>query len=120
MYRAAADFFENLKISAGNFSRPMLPRFLLTFLLAPDASIEGLGAVPTQREVGKCPHAVLYASCVLWKAEKKYSETDNKVLAVVWYLKHRDIIYDYPIESLAVHQLLHLFKDKNQPGKQAR
>ncbi len=75
-----------------------------------------------QREEGKRPHAIAYASRVLASAESKYSETHLKALVVVLALHDfRDIFFGYPVTvytgHIAVTQLLH---GKNLTGRLAR
>ncbi len=83
-----------------------------------DASALSIGAVLTQTEEGKCPHAIAYTSCMLTSSESKYSDTHLKTLELVWA---RDIISGYPVtiytDHIAVSQLFH---GKNLTGHQAR
>ena len=56
------------------------------FILNTDASYTGLGAILMQ-ECDCKNRPVVFASCLLNKAEKNYSVTDLEALAVVWALK---------------------------------
>ncbi len=69
------------------------PDYKLPFTMCTDASALGIGSVLMQREEGKLPHAITYASRVLTSAESKCRVTHLEALAVVWAVQHfRDII----------------------------
>ncbi len=98
------------------------PDYKLPFTMCTDSSALGIGAVLMQREEGKRPHAIAYASCVLTSAESKYGVTHLDALAVVWALQYfRDIIFGYPITVYTDHTAVtQLFHGKNLAGRRAR
>ena len=58
--------------------------FKKPFLLETDASIEGLGAVLSQKQDDSCYHPVAYASCGLKGGELKYHSSKLEFLALKW------------------------------------
>ena len=98
------------------------PDYSLPFVIATDASAQGLGAVLMQQVPGSRPQVIAFASRVLNDCESRYSVTHLEALAVVWSLKHfRDLIYGYPITVFTDHvAVTQLFKGKNLSGRLAR
>jgi hypothetical protein len=77
------------KLKEKLLSKPIFqyPDFTKEFILATDASNEGLGAILSQGETGNdTPKAC--ASRNLNKAEKNCSTSEKELLAVVWGVKH--------------------------------
>jgi len=80
--------FESLKQRL--ISSPVLayPAFTKPFTLETDASIQGLGAVLSQKQEDGKSHPVAYASRALSAPERNYSITELETLAVVWAISH--------------------------------
>ena len=64
------------------------PDFDLDFVLETDASIDGLGAILSQRKSDDKLHPVAYASRSTSFVNKRYSVTELETLAVVWAVQH--------------------------------
>ncbi len=64
------------------------PDFDKSFVLETDASIQGLGAVLSQKQADGKLHPVAYASRSLASNEERYAITDLETLAVVWAISH--------------------------------
>ena len=62
------------------------PNWQLPFEVMSDASDFAIGAVLGQREDGK-PYVVYYASKTLNEAQRNYTTTEKKLLAVVYALE---------------------------------
>jgi len=58
------------------------------FLLETDASLEGLGAVLSQREEKGLIHTMAYASRALHKHERNYPITELETLGLVWAVQY--------------------------------
>ena len=69
---------------------PMLayPDFSRAFILETDASVQGIGAVLSQRQEDQRLHPIAYASRALSPVEQRYSITELETLAVVWAISH--------------------------------
>ena len=64
------------------------PNFDLPFVLETDASIQGLGAILSQKQRDGLVHPVAYASRALLPAERNYSISELETLAVVWAIQY--------------------------------
>jgi hypothetical protein len=75
-------------------SKPIFqyPDFTREFVSTTCASNEGLGAILSQGEIGK-DLLIAYASRNINKAERNYTTSEKKLLAVVWGVKHFRPIY---------------------------
>ena len=84
-------------------SQPLLqyPDFSKLFILTRDASNDALGAVLSQRDIGRDLTEV-YASRTLSKAEWNYPTVEKELLAIVWGCK-----YFRPFNFIT--NLMHLF-----------
>ncbi|XP_029053801.1 uncharacterized protein K02A2.6-like [Osmia bicornis bicornis] len=104
-------------------SAPVLacPDFTREFTLQTDASNEALGAVLTQEFEGN-EHVVAYASRSLNKAERNYSTTERKCLAIVWGIrKMRPYLEGYHFSVLTDHQAPRWLQTLDNPsGRLAR
>ena len=98
------------------------PDFSQPFVLATDASGQGLGAVLMQLDNRGKHRPIAFASRILTSAESRYSITELETLAIVWALRHfRDLIYGYDITVHTDHQAIKgLFKGKNLSGRLSR
>jgi len=82
-------------------SAPVLvyPNFERSFVLETDASIRGLGAVPSQYQENGQIHPVAFASRALSAAGKNYFITDLETLAVIWAVSHFHVyLYGHDVE----------------------
>ena len=66
-------------------------------MLETDASIQGLGAVLSQKQPNGLLHLVAYASCSLSPAKHNYGISELEILAVVWGVQH------FPVYLLRHH-----------------
>ena len=64
------------------------PDFNKPFTLETDASIQGVGAILSQRQKDTKLHPVAYASRALSVQEKRYAITELETLAVIWAMSH--------------------------------
>ena len=76
------------------------PDFSQLFELETDASLQGLGAILSQRDVGGTSHVTAYASRSLWPSEQSmpnYSSAKFKLLALKWVVteKLRDYLLGF-------------------------
>ena len=105
-------------------SPPVLayPRFGKGFTLETDASIQGLGAVLSQKQTDRRLHPVAYASRALNPAEKNYSVTDLETLAVVWGIAHfHSYLYGSDVTVITDHSAVkQVLESPNPTGKHAR
>ncbi len=110
--------FKSLKHALTRTPVLAFPDYKKSFILSPDASSLGVGAVLMQASESQRPHVIAYASRVLNSAESKYSVTHLEALAFVWALKRfRDIVYGYPITVYTDHSAVtQLFSGKNLTG----
>ena len=67
-------------------SAPILvfPDFYKPFLLETDTSMEGLGAMLSQKQGDGCYHPVTFGSCSLTPSEKNYHSSKLEFLALKW------------------------------------
>ncbi|CEP08728.1 hypothetical protein [Parasitella parasitica] len=63
------------------------PDFEREFLVLTDASIEGCGAILSQRDDNGLEHPIIYSSRALHGSEKNYGISKLELLAVVWALQ---------------------------------
>jgi hypothetical protein len=71
-----------------------------------DASPVGLGEVLTQTHKDG-PQVISFASCSLTETEKRYSQTENEDLALVWACKKfHPYVYGIPFELITDHKPL--------------
>ena len=98
------------------------PSFDKDFVLETDASILGLGAVLSQKQVDGKLHPIAYASRALNPAEKNYSVTELETLAVVWGITHfRSYLYGNTVRVLTDHSAVKsVLETSNPTGKHAR
>jgi hypothetical protein len=64
------------------------PNFSRDFVLETDASVQGIGAVLSQRQDDQRLHPIAYASRDLSPVERQYGITELETLAVVWAISH--------------------------------
>ena len=64
------------------------PDFSRAFILETDASVQGIGALLSQRQEDQRLHPIAYASRALSPVEQRYSITELETLAVVWAISH--------------------------------
>ena len=98
------------------------PCFGKAFTLETDASILGLGAVLSQKQVDQKLHPVAYASRALNPTEKNYSVTELETLAVVWAVTHfRSYLYGGDVTVITDHSAVKpVLEAPNPTGKHAR
>ena len=105
-------------------SAPVLayPSFDQEFILETDASIQGLGAVLSQKRTDNRLHLVAYASRALSPPEKNYGITDLETLAVVWAMSHfRHYLYGNGVTVYTDHTAVKsVLESPNPTGKHAR
>ena len=80
----ALEAFEALKQACMNSSVLAFANYTKDFLLKMDASMEGLGAVLSQKQVDGQFHLVAYDSQALTAHEKNYHSTKLEFLALKW------------------------------------
>ena len=98
------------------------PCFGKAFTLETDASILGLGAVLSQKQMDQKLHPVAYASRALNPTEKNYSVTELETLAVVWAVTHfRSYLYGGDVTVITDHSAVKpVLEAPNPTGKHAR
>ena len=98
------------------------PCFSKDFTLETDASIQGLGAVLSQKQEDGKLHPVAYASRSLNQAERNYSVTELETLAVVWGITHfHSYVYGKSVTVLTDHSAVKsVLETSNPSGKHAR
>lgn len=107
-------------------SEPILrkPDFSRPFYVVTDASIEGLGAILTQKDENDHEHPIIYSSRALQGAEKNYGISKLELLAVVWAVKlYRPYLHGSPFTLTVIsdHSALNgLLKSKQPTGILAR
>ena len=114
--------FEDLKEKL--VSSPVLtfPNFDKSFVLETDTSIQGLGAVLSQKQADGKLHPVAYASRSLATNEERYAITDLETLAVVWAISHfQYYLYGHDVTVCTDHQAVKaILGSPNASGKHAR
>ena len=114
--------FESLKQRL--ISSPVLayPAFTKPFTLETDASIQGLGAVLSQKQEDGKSHPVAYASRALSAPERNYSITELETLAVVWAISHfHTYLYGNCVTVYTDHSAVKaVLQTPNPTGKHAR
>ena len=98
------------------------PSFDKDFTLETDASIQGLGAVLSQKQEDSRLHPIAYASRALNPAEKNYCITELETLAVVWGISHfRSYLYGNAVTVWTDHSAIKSVLEMSNPtGKHAR
>ena len=80
--------FEELKERLSTAPVLVYPDFERGFVLETDASVQGIGAVLSQRKEDQRLHPIAYASRALSPAEQRYGIIELETLAVVWSISH--------------------------------
>lgn len=107
-------------------SEPILakPDFNKEFFVVTDASIEGLGAILTQKDDEDREHPIIYSSRALQGSEKNYGISKLELLAVVWALQlYRPYLLGshFQVTIISDHSALNgLLKSKKPTGIIAR
>ena len=114
--------FSELKQRLLNSPILTYPDFDLDFVLETDASIDGLGAILSQKKNDEKLHPVAYASRSTSSAEKHYSVTELETLAVVWAVQHfRAYLYGHVVTVITDHSAVKSILDKpSSNGKHTR
>jgi transposase InsO family protein len=79
--------YETLKVAVANIAMLNFPDFDQPFIVAVDASNDGLGAVLLQLDEDNLEKPIAYASTTLKKAEKNYGISHKEGLGVVWAVR---------------------------------
>lgn len=107
-------------------SEPVLtkPDFRKEFFVITDASIEGLGAILTQKDEEDREHPIIYSSRALQGSERNYGVSKLELLAVVWALQlYRPYLLGshFQVTIISDHSALNgLLKSKKPTGIIAR
>lgn len=105
-------------------SSPVLayPQLAEPFVLETDASIQGLGAILSQRQSDGNVHPVAYASRSLSQPERNYGITELETLAVVWAVTHfKAYLYGNKVTIYSDHSAVKaVLNTPNPSGKHAR
>ena len=113
-----------LTLKAKLITPPVLayPSFDRDFTLETDASLQGLGAVLSQKQEDGKLHPIAFASRALSPAEKNYSSTELETLAVVRAISHfHSYVYGNPVTVLTDHSAVKsVLETSNPTGKHAR
>ena len=114
--------FESLKGKLIEAPVLVYPSFTEPFILETDASIQGLGAVLSQKQLDGRHHPIAFASRALSPTERNYSITELETLAVVWALSHfRFYLYGNSVKVLTDHSAVKaVLMSPNPSGKHAR
>ena len=98
------------------------PHFGESSILEMDDSIAGLGDVVSQKQDNGRPYPIAYASRSLRAAEKNYSVTNLKTLAVVWAVTHfHSYLYGGDVTFLTDHSAVKfVLEAPNLNGKHAQ
>ena len=97
------------------------PNFDFRFVLETDASIQGLGAVLSQKQSDGLLHPVAYASCSL-SPECNYGISELEILAVVWGIQHfHAYVYGHHVTVVTDHTAVKaILQSPSRNGKHAR
>jgi RNase H-like domain found in reverse transcriptase/Reverse transcriptase (RNA-dependent DNA polymerase)/Integrase zinc binding domain/Integrase core domain/Zinc knuckle len=100
----------------------MTPDFSKPFTIHTDASMDGVGAILSQKDDNGHEHPIIYISRALKPAEKNYHTTHQELLAVMFALKKfRPYILGQKINIFTDHQpLVHIRDTKEMSGRLAR
>ena len=105
-------------------SAPVLafPSFDKPFTVETDASISGIGAALSQTQEDGKLHPVAYASRALTPAERNYSITELKTLAVMWALtRYHSYLYGQSVTVVTDHAAVRAILETPSPScKHAR
>jgi hypothetical protein len=105
-------------------SAPVLstPDYKKPFSIHTDASMDGVGAILSQKDDDGHEHPIIYISRALKPAEKNYHTTHQALLAVIFALKKfRPYILGQKITIFTDHQpLVHIRQTKDLSGRLAR
>ena len=87
-----------------------------------DASIQGSGAVLSQKQEDSKLHPIAYASGALNRAEKNYGITELETLVVVWGITHFcSYLYGNAVRVLTDHSAVKAVLETSNPtGKHTR
>ena len=92
------------------------PNFNKPFLLFTDASNVSIGAILAQQDKNKVDHPISYYSKTLSKAERNYSVTESKCLAVLPSIKHfRPFLYGTHFTIITNHSSLNWLQQMKDP-----
>ena len=80
--------FDHLKSLSVDTPLLVTPDFTKNFMLEPDASGSGLGAVLAQKQENGLAAPIAFASRTLQKHDQHYGVTELEALGVVWETKH--------------------------------
>jgi hypothetical protein len=120
----ATSAFNTLKeyLTSGPILRK--PDFSLPFFVVTDASVQGLGAILTQKDSEGHEHPIIYSSRSLHGSEVNYGISKLELLAVVWAVKlYRPYLHGSPftVTVISDHSALNgLLKTKQPSGILAR
>lgn len=97
------------------------PNFDLPFVLETDASIQGLGAILSQKQRDGLVHPVAYANRALLPAERSYSISELETLAVVWAIQYfLAYLYGHQVTVITDHSAVKAILQTPSPnGKHA-
>ena len=114
--------FQEMKKKLIEYPILVQPDFTKEFVLITDASIEGLGAILTQKNEEGKEVVIAYASKTLNQAEKNYCITEQEMLAIVWGIEHfRRYLYGRKFIVMTDHLGCKILRKANDAkGKRAR
>ena len=114
--------FDHLKDKLTTAPILAYPNFDLPFVLETDASIQGLGAVLSQKQSDGLLHPVAYASRSLLPTERNYGISELETLAVVWGIQHfHAYLYGHHVTVVTDHTAVKAILQSPSPnGKHAR
>ncbi|MGL5708218.1 MAG: reverse transcriptase domain-containing protein [Aeromonas sp.] len=113
--------FETIKVKLSNSKALHIPKTSGNFKLITDASGVGSGAILLQRQ-DEDERLISFYSSMHTDAEKRYSATEQELLAVIKAIKHfRPYLIQNKFKLVTDHKaLLYLFKTRNINAKVAR